>query len=183
MAYQFSKSIESVAIAFDCPLIPPTSSHGRIRNCRDFLRLFQRSISPEVQYDASFFGKGVCHALGVSLDLEITHNLPLAYRKRIRTAAGGVQSPPLSSWLASGKPLLVKVPGKSRSTWEENFITHGYRNMAIHGFTDEETGRISIFGFYNYQSVNDERMVNTLNDIAAVTHNALHEIPKTIERE
>lgn len=164
-----------------CP--PMHSTREKIRSCWDFLRFFHRLANQYVQYDASFFGQGVLHALGVSLDREITHNLPLSYRKGIRTTAGGVQSPPLSSWLGSGKPFLVKSSGLSRSVWEENFINHGYRNMAIHGFIDERNGTISIFGIYNYLSATDGKVIDFLSAIAAITHDALQELPKTIDRE
>ncbi|HHX0887812.1 TPA: helix-turn-helix transcriptional regulator [Pseudomonas aeruginosa] len=183
MAYQAPKTTNNTVVAFDNSQPAPVLTQGKIRSCRGFLRFLQRLTSQSVKYDASFFGKGICHSLGISLELEITHNLPLSYRKGIRTTAGGVQSPPLSSWFISGKPLLVKVSGKARSAWEDNFVSHGYRNMAVHGLIDERTGRMSIFGFYNYQSESDGAMMELLNNIAMVTHDALHAIPQTIERE
>lgn len=161
----------------------PALVQGKVKGCRDFLRFFQRLTSRSVKFDASFFGKGVCHSLGTSLELEITHNLPLTYREGIRNRAGGVQSPPLLSWITSGEPLLVKVSGEVRSAWEDNFFNHGYRNMAVHGLSDEVTGRMSIFGFYNYQAESDGVMVDLLNNIAELTHEALYAIPKTIDRE
>lgn len=175
--------LDHAICVLDCSPPPFGATRGRGRSCWDFLRFFQRLTNQTVRYEASFFGYGVIHALGVSLDREITHNLPLSYRRGIRTTAGGVQSPPLSSWFASGRPLLVKAPVKPSSAWEENFVAHGYRNVAIHGFFDKEAGTISAFGFYNYISGSDDKVVDFLIASAALTHSALHELPQTIERE
>lgn len=184
MTHQLPESLLDSAMPLsDCSSPSLGLIRGKMRNCWDFLRFFQRLTDQAVRYDACFFGCGVLHALGVSLDREITHNLPLSYRKGIRTTAGGVQSPPLSTWFASGKPLLVKIPSQLCSAWEENFVAHGYRNMVIHGFSDREAGTVSIFGFYNYISESDDRVVGLLNAIAAITHSALHELPQTIGRE
>jgi DNA-binding CsgD family transcriptional regulator len=149
----------------------------------DFIRFFQRITEKTVRYEASFFGRGMLHSLGVSLDQEITYNLPLSYRTGIRTVAGGVKSPPLTFWFASGKPLLLKAPSELRSAWEENFVAHGYRNMAIHGYTDVEIGTISVFGIYNYFVESGVDLRGLLESVAIATHSALHELPKTYERE
>lgn len=183
MLYEFHGVTDGSGISSSTPNVALASTQRKIKNCKDFLAFFHEITSGYVSYDASFFGKGVCHSLGVSLDLEITDNLPSSYRKGIRTAAGGVKSPPLSSWLLSGRPLLVNVSGDDCSLWEKNFINHGYENMAVHGFTDDANGRMSIFGVYNCKSESDISIMNFLGDIAVEIHNSLYEIPQTLERE
>ncbi|MDZ4261305.1 MAG: helix-turn-helix transcriptional regulator, partial [Pseudomonadota bacterium] len=125
----------------------------------------------------------VRHALGVTLSLEITYNLPVSYRRGIRNSAGGVQSPPLSRWFSTGKPLLFKATGDSRCGWERNFVLHGYNNMAIHGFLEESSGQITIFGLYNYYAKSDTCMSQALARVAGVVHSTIHKIPPTLGRE
>ena len=90
MTHQLPESLLDSAMPLsDCSSPSLGLIRGKMRNCWDFLRFFQRLTDQAVRYDACFFGCGVLHALGVSLDREITHNLPLSYRKGIRTTAGG----------------------------------------------------------------------------------------------
>lgn len=155
----------------------------KIRNCRDFLKFFHEALPQEFGYDATFFGRGIRHALGIALDLEITHNVPLSYLSGIRTTAGAVLSPPLSKWFASEGPSFFELQISQHGAWEKNFAAHGYRNIAIHGFTDDYSGRTTVFGIYNIKAPKNLELLPTLEAIAPTIHLAMQEIPKTIERE
>lgn len=141
---------------------PSKYSDRDIRNCRDFLKYFYETLPKSLKFDATFFGRGICHSLGVTLDLEITDNVPSSYRRGIRTAAGAVLSPPLTRWFSSRSPYIYELPATQTSAWERNFAKHGYRNMAIHGFTDHASGRITILGFYNFKKEDDSIDIHSI---------------------
>jgi transcriptional regulator EpsA len=106
----------------------------------------------------------------------LTHRFPRSYLESLRRPDGSIDSPIFRRWQLSRSPIFVNA-ADSADRWPEdwlaNIAAHGLRNLAVHGFADEDASNISFFCFARIPEIMPERHAYVLRRLAPHLHRAL----------
>lgn len=149
------------------------ASLATIEQFKNWTRTELRRVFP---HEMLVSGYGTLHAGGVSLDCAVTVDFPAGYLSCIRNRAGGLDSPVLRAFLATGEPQLFEAerpPPASPAAWLDCFRRYDLRNIAAFGRIDAERCVATYHSFHRVPGPLGPGHAEALMSLVPTMHEAL----------